>query len=158
PGFFSNARGPTIDQVYAKYLATQADKPAIVSGVHLGVVTQESQADYGTTMHNVSHVDHLSPNPPVKNPQQVHQSFVDLFVPQDDPSKPSRLSVVDSVIADAKELQARLGVVDKQRIDGHLSALYDLETKINALAPLCTIPNKPTVVSDTVDGIPAINQ
>jgi len=159
PGFFSNARGPTIDQIYAQHIVNSPyKKPAITGGVHCGVVNQISQADFGTTMHNLSHVGHLSPNPPIKNPKSIHQTFVDVFTPLDDPSKPTRLAVVDTVIADAKELKKRLGVADIKRVDGHLDALASLQSKINTIPPLCTLPGEPTQTSDVVDGIEAVNQ
>lgn len=159
PGFFSNARGPTIDQIYASYIAAQpGTKPAILNGVHCGVVSQISQADYGTTMHNVSHSGYLSPNPPIKNAQTIHQQFVDLFTPPDDPSKPSRLAVVDTVLADAKELKKKLGMADQLRVDGHLAGLADLQNKISSIAPLCQLPGQPSVQTDVTDGIVAMNQ
>jgi hypothetical protein len=159
PGIFSNARGPTIDQVYAEHIeASSGKKPSILRGVHTGILQQQSQADYGTTMHNVSHAGHLAPNPPIKNPQSVHQTLIDLFTPPDDPSKPTRLSIVDAVRADANDLKRRLGAKDKVRIDAHLSGLADLEHKINALPPLCELPAQPTVTTDVIDGIVAINE
>ena len=159
PGFFSNARGPTMDQLYATAIDASPDKkPSIVRGVHTGVVSQISQADYGTTMHNLSHVDKLSPNPPVKNAQTIYQTFVDLFTPQDNPLKPARLSVVDTVKADAAELKKRLGAVDIERVDGHLAGLADLENKINALPPLCVLPGVPAVTTDVANGKDAMNQ
>lgn len=158
-GIYSNARGPTIDQIYANAIDAGDDKPAILRGVHTGIVTKISEVDYGTTMHNVSHVGHLNPNPPIKDAQAVYQQFVDLFVAPEDPSKPARLAVVDSVLADAKELQKRLGAVDKGRIDGHLAGLADLQHKIDSMvAPACQLPGQPTVTIEAQFGIDAVNK
>lgn len=153
-GFFSNARGPTVDQVAAKAIGSRTTIPSM----QLGCITQISQADYGTTMHNVSHKDHLQPLPPQKNPQMVYNSIAGLFLPPDDPSKPARLSVVDSVREDLHELKKRLGQADKVRMDAHLAGMAELETKINALAPLCALPEMPTETSDNADGIRPINE
>jgi hypothetical protein len=159
PGFFSNARGPTIDQIYANAIDASLDKkPSIIRGVHTGVVTQKSMVDNGTTLHNLSHVAYLNSNPPMKNAQNIHQMFIDLFTPPDDPSKPSRLSVVDTIKADAAELRKRLGMVDQQRLDGHLAGLSDLENKISALPPLCVLPGQPMVTTDTQYGKDAMNR
>jgi hypothetical protein len=158
-GIYSNARGPTIDQIYANAIDASDDKPALVRGVHTGIVTQISEVDYGTTMHNVSHVGHLNPNPPIKDATAVYQQFIDLFVTPEDPSKPSRLAVVDSVLADAKELQKRLGAVDKGRVEGHLAGLADLQNKIGAMVPpACELPGAPTVTIEAQYGIDAVNQ
>ncbi|MEJ7731040.1 MAG: DUF1552 domain-containing protein [Polyangiaceae bacterium] len=158
-GIYSNSRGPTIDQLYANAMDASDDKPAIVRGVHTGIVTKISEVDYGTTMHNVSHVSHLNPNPPIKDAQAVYQQFIDLFVTPEDPSKPARLAVVDSVLADAKELQKRLGQVDKGRIDGHLAGLADLQNKIGSMVlPACELPGAPSVTTEAVFGIDAVNK
>lgn len=153
-GFFSNARGPSMDQVAAKAIGSLTTIPSI----QLGCITQISQADYGTTMHNVSHKDHLQPLPPIKNPQQAYNQIAGLFVPPDDPNKPSRLSVVDSVREDLKALKTRLGQADIKRVDAHIEAMAQLETKIKATAPLCTLQAQPMETSDVTDGIRAVNE
>jgi Protein of unknown function (DUF1552) len=153
-GFFSNARGPSMDQVAAKAIGHLTTIPSL----QLGCITQISQADYGTTMHNVSHKDHLQPLPPIKNPQLAYQTLAGLFVPQDDPNKPSRLSVVDSVREDLKELKKRLGQADIKRMDAHIEAMNQLETKIKATAPLCALPPQPEESSDVTHGIRAVNE
>lgn len=153
-GFYSNARGPTMDQVAAEQIGSQTSIPS----VQMGVVTKISQADFGTTMHNLSHKGHLQPLPPIKNPQTIYQSFVDLFTPPDDPSKPVRLGVADAVLQDFKELKTKLGTKDRIRMDAHMEGLTELETKIKALPPLCALPIQPAEVSDDIDGITKVNQ
>lgn len=153
-GFFSNARGPTVDQVAAKAIGSLTPIPSI----QLGCITQISQADYGTTMHNVSHKDHLQPLPPVKNPQAAYMSIAGLFAPVDDPNKPARLSVVDAVREDLKALQTRLGQADKIRMDAHIEGMAQLEAKIKAVQPLCALPPMPVETSDVADGIRAVNE
>lgn len=153
-GFFSNARGPSMDQVAAKAIGNLTTIPSL----QLGCITQISQADYGTTMHNLSNKDHLQPLPPIKNPQQAYLQIAGLFVPPDDPNKPSRLSVVDSVREDLKELKKRLGQADIKRMDAHIEAMAQLETKIKATAPLCSLPPQPVETSDVTNGIRDINE
>lgn len=152
-GIFSNARGPTVDQVAAKAMAGLTTIPS----VQMGVVNKVSMADYGTTMHNLSHKGHLQPLPPIKNPQQIFQSFVSLFTPQDDPSKPVRLGVTDAVLEDFKALKMQLGQADNLRMDAHMQGLSELEKKIQALPPVCALPIKPAQTSDDLDGITAVN-
>lgn len=153
-GIYSNARGPTMDQVAAKAIGGLTSIPS----VQMGVVTQVSQADYGTTMHNLSHKDYLQPLPPIKNPQTIFQSFVDLFTPPSDPSKPVRIGVADAVLEDFKALKTKLGTADKVRMDAHMQGLAELEAKIKAVAPVCALPGQPAEVSDVVDGITKVNQ
>lgn len=153
-GYFSNARGPTMDQVAAQMIGARTAIPSL----QLGCITEISQADYGTTMHNLSHKDHLQPLPPQKNPQAAFLSLMGLFSPVDDPNKPSRLSVVDSVREDLKLLKTRLGMADQIRMDAHMEGLAELEAKINALTPLCVLPAMPTATADNVDGIRPVNE
>lgn len=152
-GFFSNARGPTVDQIVAAQIGSLTSIPS----VQMGVINKISMADYGTTMHNLSHKGHLQPLPPLKNPQQIFASFVSLFTPPNDPSKPIRLGVTDAVLEDFKALKMRLGAADNLRMDAHMQGLSELETKIKALPPLCALPGQPAQTSDNLDGITAVN-
>ena len=152
-GFFSNARGPTVDQIVAAQIGSLTSIPS----VQMGVISKISQADYGTTMHNLSHKGHLAPLPPIKNPQQIFASFVSLFTPPNDPSKPIRLGVADAVLEDFKALKMRLGTADNIRMDAHMQGLSELEIKIKALPPLCALPGQPGATSDSMDGITAVN-
>jgi hypothetical protein len=88
---------------------------------------------------------------------QIFQSFVSLFTPQDDPSKPVRLGVTDAVLEDFKALKTQLGAADKLRMDAHMQGLSELEKKIQALPPVCALPAKPSQTSDDLDGITAVN-
>ena len=152
-GFFSNARGPTVDQIVAAQIGSLTSIPS----VQMGVINKISMADYGTTMHNLSHKGHLQPLPPLKNPQQIFASFVSLFTPPNDPSKPIRLGVTDAVLEDFKALKMRLGAADNLRMDAHMQGLSELEVKIKALPPLCALPGQPAPSSDDIDGITAVN-
>jgi uncharacterized protein DUF1552 len=152
-GFFSNARGPTVDQI----IATQIGSLTPIPSVQMGVINKISQADYGTTMHNLSHKGHLAPLPPIKDPQAIFASFVSLFAPPNDPSKPIRLGVTDAVLEDFKALKMRLGTADNIRMDAHMQGLSELENKIKALPPVCALPDQPGAKSDDIDGITAVN-
>lgn len=153
-GFFSNARGPSMDQRAADALAQYTPIPSI----QVGVLTQISMADYGTTMHNVSHKGHLQPLPPIKNPQTVYASLQELWTPKEDPSKPSRLAVVDAVRQDLNDLKKRLGTKDQLRMDAHIEGMFELEKKLETIPPACALPGMPTETSDPVDGIRPVSE
>jgi hypothetical protein len=63
-GFYSNTAGPTIDALISEALAGQAP----ISGMHMGVSKAKSPADYGTTMHALSHRGYLQPNEAITSP------------------------------------------------------------------------------------------
>ena len=45
-------------------------------------------------------------------------------------------------------LRTKLGTADNQRLDAHLQGVAELEARIAALPPPCTIPDSPTLVND----------
>jgi hypothetical protein len=88
-------------------------------------------------MHNLSHRGYNQPLPPQHNPLTAFQILFDMFVPEDDPQGPLRVSVLDLVRAQVAKLKLRLGAVDKARMDAHLDGISQLQTKIEALPPSC---------------------
>lgn len=147
-GFFSNAGGPTIDQVIADIIGEGTP----IRSIQAGVSKRPSNVDFGTTTHNLSHRDHLQPLPPEVRPRQIWSALFDSFVPPDDPKKPLRARVVELVRARATTLRAKLGQADKQRIDAHLDGINELQKKIEALPPVCQSPDEPVQNNDDVNG------
>lgn len=140
-GFYSNAGGPTIDQVIAN-TAGVGDKTTVKS-IQLGISKRPSEVDFGTTMHAMSHAGYLQPLAPIYNPQQVWTMLFDSFTPPEDPSGPLRLGVLQLVRDGAKRLDKRLGAADRARLEAHLQGVAELEKKVAALPPLCEKPMKP---------------
>jgi hypothetical protein len=148
PGFFSNAGGPTIDQVIAQVIGRESP----ITSVQCGVSKRPSDADFGTTTHNLSHRDYQQPLPPNVRPVEVFQSLFESFTPAEDPRKELRVRLVDMVKTRSKELKKRLGSEDQKRIDAHLDGLDELQKKIEALPPPCDEPTAPTENNDDVGG------
>jgi hypothetical protein len=148
-GFFSNAGGPTIDQVAADVIGVETP----VKSLQLGVSKRISGADFGTTMHALSHRGPQEPLFPERNPVLAYDRLFGNFTPPEDPSKPVRLSALNAVHEQAKRLQARVGTRDKQRLEAHLDGLSELEAKINTLPPQCEPPPSPTNTNADVQGV-----
>lgn len=138
-GIYSNAGGPTIDQVAASFIGTTTP----VRSVQLGISKRESGVDTGTTMHTLSHKSKTEPLPPQRNPKLAYLSLFGNVPPIDDPSKPTRLGVLSAVREQAKRLDKRLGVKDRQRLDAHLQGISELETKIDSVVSTCAVPEEP---------------
>ena len=137
-GFFSNAGGPTLDQVIAEELAGQTP----IDSIHLGASKAQSPADNGTTMHNLSHRGYLQPNPATTSPSAAWQSLFGAFVqPKDD--RDLRQSILDSVKEDVASLEPKLGSADKVRLEAHLDSIAALEAKLSATMPVCEFPMDP---------------
>lgn len=137
-GFFSNCAGPTIDALISEALAGQTP----ISGMHMGVSKAQSPADYGTTMHALSHRGYLQPNQAITNPSAVWQQLFGTFVqPKDD--RELRLHILDSVKGEVSTLKSKLGPADNIRLDAHLDSIAALETKLSTAPPMCMLPPDP---------------
>ncbi|MBK6518310.1 MAG: DUF1552 domain-containing protein [Polyangiaceae bacterium] len=148
-GFYSNSGGPTIDQVAADYVGDLTP----VRSIQLGVSKKISGADFGTTMHALSHKGPTEPLPPQRNPKLAYYTLFGSIPPLDDPSKPTRLSVLSAVREQAKRLDKRLGAKDKARMEAHLEGLSELEAKIDTVVPTCATPAEPTEENLDVGGV-----
>ncbi|MCA9683013.1 MAG: DUF1552 domain-containing protein [Myxococcales bacterium] len=137
-GFYSNPGGPTIDHLIAETLAGQTP----IHSVHLGISKAQSPADYGWTMHALSHRGYLQPNEPITSPSAAWQALFGTFVqPKDD--RELRLSILDSVKGEVDTLRPKLGALDKMRLDAHLDSIAALETKLSTAVPVCELPADP---------------
>jgi hypothetical protein len=142
-GLNSDAGGPTIEQLVADAVAADST----VRAIHVQNSKRNStDGDGGTTAIAMSHrgtPGNLVAQTPQVNPQVVWQSLFGNFTQPIDTRAP-RLRVLDAVREEATALKAKLGTVDNQRIDAHLTALNELQTKIDAVAPACALPSQPT--------------
>lgn len=146
-GLFSKAGGPTIDQV----IADRIGKDSRVKSVQMGISKRLSMMDNGTTMHNLSHRGPNEPLAPQFNPQEIWRTLFQDYIPRPD-DRGLRQSVLDSVKEDANRLRGRLGAIDKQRLDAHLTGIGELERKIAQLPPACSAPGLPTETNADIAG------
>lgn len=145
-GLNSKAGGPSIDQVLANIVGKNTVYPSLQIGVSKRVSMNE-----GPTMQFMSHKGTEQPMPPEYSPRALFQRIFSA-PPPDDPSRPSRIDVLDAVLADANALKQKVGVADKQRIDAHLQSVSQLQAQINALPPVCVTPMVPPEENVDVDG------
>lgn len=154
-GFYSNAGGPTIDQVAADYLG---DKTPVRS-MQLGVSKRRSSADFGTTMHTLSHRSATEPLPPQHDPQKIHYSLFGNISMPNDPGANTRMDVLSAVREQARRLDKKLGVQDHQRLEAHLQGISELETKIRSIKPPeCIPPDKPSEKNEDVNGVEPLEE
>ncbi len=144
-GLSSKMGGPTIDQVIAEL----SDGRVPINSVHLGCSRRTSVMDGGTTMFALSHKGPTEPQYPEYNPVMAWQNIFGTFQPELD-DRVLRESVLDSVREDANSLKMRLGSLDQQRMDAHLESIYALEQKIQALPPVCVMPDAPTNTNEAM--------
>jgi hypothetical protein len=155
-GLDTNAAGPTIDQLIADVVASRTT----IRSVAVRVSKREStDGDGGTTVIAMSHrgtPGNLIAQVPQANPQQVWASLFGEFVPRPD-DRSLRTSILDHVRADADRLRERLGTQDRQRLDAHLQGVSELEQRILATPPPCTLPEMPTQDNTDTGGVEPIS-
>lgn len=136
----SDSGGPTVDMLIADHLRD-------INSIQVQVSKREStDGDGGTTVIALSHrgtPGNLTAQIPQVNPQDVWSSLFGNFMPEVD-DKTERVNVLDAVKADVERLRTKLGTVDKQRLDAHLTGVEELQTRISQMPPACMIPEQPT--------------
>jgi hypothetical protein len=146
---------PSMDQVIAEVIGGETRFRSLEFGV---AATDASDADFGSIAKAISHNGPNSPNLPEFNPIALYDRvFGDGFgdVDPSDVTVAVRRSVLDLVASDTKALEARLGVIDRRRLEQHLDGIADLEKQLagGAVGEACPgTPTRPTSSFGIVDG------
>lgn len=116
----TGAGAPSIDQVVASRIGRETRFPSLQVGV--------CQESFGTSMQrNMSWRARNRALPPEVIP---HRLFDRLFGQLDEGWVQRRRSILDTVRGQAKRLGERLGAEDAQRMEEHLTSIFDLERAI----------------------------
>lgn len=143
PHIFAVSRA-TLDQVIAKHPQFYSDGAPQYRSLELGM-SKAVLHDFGT-WNSVSHNGPNSINPPIRDAQKL---FEQLFsVKPDLPEVARRTSVLDVVAEDTRQLGARLGKRDRQRLDEHLTHISEIERRLNVTRAACVTPAAPASVVD----------
>jgi hypothetical protein len=120
-------QGPSLDQYLGRTIGQDTPFPSIYLGAQATVDSTTSDAfiSYPNATHSTA---------PMDNPFSAYASLFGKgsTVPQTGPN-PDDLSLLDTVVADLNDLQAKLGTVEKQKLAAHLDALEQLEKQIKGL-------------------------
>jgi hypothetical protein len=137
----------SIDQIIADKIGVGTAFPSLQLAVSKRFIRFE-----GPTLQYLSHRGPDEPMPQETNPATVfNRLFANVQAqPTTDPRDQLRVSVLDAVRDDAKRLQAKLGMADRQRLDAHLTAVAEVRNKILAAPPVITSACvKPAAVTET---------
>jgi hypothetical protein len=151
--YSSKFGGPSIDQVAADRIGAGTTFPSVQLAVSKRVIGSE-----GPTLRYLSHRGPDSPLEPEFSPRAVFQRLFGNFTPASttDPTAGLRSNVLDLVKDDLRRLEARLGTLDRQRLDAHLTGISQLQREIAALPPMvttqCALPGDPGVENVDADG------
>ena len=145
--YASKFGGPTIDQVAAASIGSETFLPSVQLAVSKRIIGGE-----GPTLQYLSHKGPDEPLPQTFDPREAWNNMFGSFTVPDDPAKPLRIASLDTVKADVERLKMRVGAADRQRLDAHLSSVEQIRSQIDALAPLCDIPEMTQQSNDDIEG------
>lgn len=129
-GIDLNCNGQSMDQVAALTAKQQTPLPSLELGID--PVTTGVDTNVGYTRVYGSHIAWAGPTSPLArelNPRLVFERLFRAANPQSGGFKRDAL-LLDRVLADAKELQHRLGASDRQRMDEYLQSVRSIEQRL----------------------------
>jgi hypothetical protein len=154
--------GVSADQVAARRLGDRTRFPSLELAIERYRGAGNCDSGYSCVYeHTLSWRNATTPLPPEVNPRQV---FSRLFTDQaSDPETKARnelrASVLDAVLEDARDLNAKLGGDDRRKLDQYLTGVREVERRINGaekLSPVKLPDNAPRpagVPADLTDHI-----
>lgn len=156
--FSSRFGGPSIDQVAASRVAGQTIFPSIEMQITRFVSNSE-----GPTLRYLSHKGPNEPLEPIKDPQKLWDRLFSGFdAPKDgapSPQAKGKRAYLDAILSDVRDLKTRVSAADRLRIDAHLENIQAIEKRIDAIAPTCSKPPRPSQpASDRQESLKAIHE
>jgi hypothetical protein len=149
------ATGPSIDQRVSQALAAPTPFQSLELGVQVGAAD-----NWGRMIYQAAN----QPLPPTDDPAQVYATvFSDLHT---DPALLAHLrtrhkSILDAVGGEYTRIGSKLGSADKQRLDAHLAAVREIETRLTTSLvdnnPACHDPTVTSIATPQAnDSFPAV--
>jgi hypothetical protein len=141
----STFKYPSVDQIAADYLTTATPTPAPYRSLE-AAVTKFRGTDEGTTFQYLSHNGSVAGETNVNPSEESPHAFWDRLFNQGTVEpllRKARASVLDSVGTQIQDLEGKLGVKDKQRLDQHLTSIRELENRLSAPVADCEPPADP---------------
>ena len=128
--------GVSVDQILAQKIGAQTRFASLELGCEEGIQGGNCDNGYSCAYSNsISWRTVSTPNPPEVRPRAVFERLFGTADQERDPVKRAkneryRRSVLDSVLSDAKRLQADVGAADRRKLDEYLFAIRDIETRV----------------------------
>ena len=150
----------SMDQVYARHLGDATQLPSLETGIDQPSLLGSCDIGYSCAYTNgISWLSPTVPLPVAANPGEV---FERLFGDGDAVDAASRLaqlrrqaSILDFVAEDAARLSGQLGTADRRKLDEYLTAIRDIERRIQraAAAPMADAGSlaRPSGIPDSFD-------
>jgi len=118
--------GISVDQLAAQRIGLVTRLPSLEIGCDRGANAGNCDSGYSCAYsNNLSWRSESTPMPKEVDPKQVFERLYGVPKNYDD-----RLSVLDSVLDDAKSLQPRLGGADRHKLDEYLTSVREIEARM----------------------------
>lgn len=118
--------GISVDQLAAQRIGSATKLPSLEIGCDRGANAGNCDSGYSCAYsNNLSWRSDTTPMPKEVDPKQVFERLYGVPKNYDD-----RLSVLDSVLDDAKSLQNQLGGADRRKLDEYLTAVREIEARM----------------------------
>jgi hypothetical protein len=132
----SNLRlGVSADQIIASVVGQQTMLPSLEIG--LEETRQAGNCDNGYSCayaYNIAWKTPTQPLPPVSSPRNLFERLFgsDVFTSPEDRSRrlAMRRSILDSVLESTKQVQLKLGAVDRRKLDEYLTSVREVEQQV----------------------------
>lgn len=131
--------GISVDQVYAQAIREEVTFGSIELGMEGGSVSGSCDSGYPCAYpRNISWASATAPMSKVTNPRtafgRLFASFNNTLSDEEiERKRQQRLSVLDFVLTDIQNLQPRLNATDNRKLDQYLTAVRELEQRIQQL-------------------------
>lgn len=140
--------GITVDQVYAQTLNGVTPFPSLELGTEGGASVGECDSGYSCAyVRNIAWSGPATPLPKITDPRLAFSRLFAGFDPtvtaaELERREGLRLSVIDYVLEQANDLHGRLGRRDQAKLDEYLTAVRQLETRIEVLGDQQCVPGE----------------
>jgi hypothetical protein len=128
--------GISVDQIAAQHIGNQTRFASLELGCEDGVQGGNCDNGYSCAYSNsISWRSATAPMPPEVRPRAIFERLFGTADYEPDPIRRARnqkyqASMLDIVLADAKQLSGSLGAADRLKLDEYLFAVRDIETRI----------------------------
>jgi hypothetical protein len=156
--------GPSIDQVIANKIGTTNKLKSLELAGEPGATAGSSDSGYRCSIGNHISFDMTGTSlPKLYETNQIFDRLFEGYDPDENATEIARRnqyrkSVLDAVLAQANELKAKLNTADADKLDKYMSAIRDVESRIQAANASCTPPVKNDAMMNDQQRHEALNE
>lgn len=135
--------GVSVDQVAARKLGQQTRFPSLELGCDRGAQAGNCDSGYSCSYStNISWRTDTTPQAKEIDPKLAFERLFSTgsFAERNSKRAKFRKSVLDFVLEDARDLQAKLGATDQRKLDEYLNSVREIEQRIDVASPTMTAP------------------